>query len=62
MPFLMEADEFARRAATAMIAGVRYRTIPWQMGWVSGLLKFLPRSAFDRLMKNRKQKPRIAPS
>ena len=62
MPFLMEADEFARRAATAIIAGVRYRTIPWQMGWVSGLLKFLPRSAFDRLMKNRKQKPRIAPS
>jgi hypothetical protein len=62
MPFLMEADEFARRAAAAMIAGVRYRTIPWQMGWVSAFLKFMPRPAFDRLMKSRKQKPRIAAS
>jgi short-subunit dehydrogenase len=58
MPFLMDVDAFAQRAADAVIAGVRYRTIPWQMGWVSALLKLMPRSLFDRIMVNRKQKPR----
>jgi hypothetical protein len=58
MPFLMDADDFARQAADAMIAGVCYRTIPWQMGWVTALLKVMPRALFDRLMKRRKQKPR----
>jgi NADP-dependent 3-hydroxy acid dehydrogenase YdfG len=58
MPFLMGADDFARQAADAMIAGVCYRTIPWQMGWVTALLKVMPRALFDRLMKRRKQKPR----
>jgi short-subunit dehydrogenase len=58
MPFLMDADDFARQAADAMMAGERYRTIPWQMGWVTALLKVMPRAFFDRLMKRRKQKPR----
>ncbi|MBA3254752.1 MAG: SDR family oxidoreductase [Pseudomonadota bacterium] len=58
MPFLMDADAFAQRAADAIVAGVRYRTIPWQMGGVSSLLKLMPRWLFDRLMSNRKQKPR----
>jgi short-subunit dehydrogenase len=58
MPFLMDADAFARRAADAMMAGERYRTIPWQMAWVSALLRLMPRALFDRLMKGRKQKPR----
>lgn len=58
MPFLMNVDAFAERAADAIIAGVRYRTIPWQMGWITTLLKFMPRWLFDLLMSNRKQKPR----
>ena len=58
MPFLMDADAFAQRAADAIVAGVRYRTIPWQMGAVGMLLKLMPRWLFDRLMSNRKQKPR----
>jgi NAD(P)-dependent dehydrogenase (short-subunit alcohol dehydrogenase family) len=58
MPFLMDAPDFARRAADAMLAGVRYRTIPWQMGAVTVLLKWLPRALFDRLTRRRKQKPR----
>lgn len=58
MPFLMDADAFAERAADAILAGVRYRTIPWQMGWVTALLRLMPRAVFDRLMANRKQKPR----
>lgn len=58
MPFLLDADVFAERAADAIVAGVRYRTIPWQMGWVTALLRLMPRAVFDRLMANRKQKPR----
>jgi short-subunit dehydrogenase len=60
MPFLMDAADFAPRAADAIVAGVRYRTIPWQMGVVGGLLRVLPRALFDRLVANRKQKPRAA--
>jgi short-subunit dehydrogenase len=58
MPFLMDAPDFAHKAANAMIAGVRYRTIPWQMGAVTAVLKVLPRWLFDRITKRRKQKPR----
>ena len=58
MPFLMEVDAFAQRAADAIVAGVRYRTIPWQMGWVTALLKVMPGWLFDRIMAGRKQKPR----
>ncbi len=58
MPFLMDVDAFAERAADAIIAGVRYRTIPWQMGWITALLRLTPRWLFDRVMANRKQKPR----
>lgn len=58
MPFLMDADAFARKAVDAIIAGVRYRTIPWQMGCATVLLKLMPRALFDRLVKRRKQKPR----
>jgi NADP-dependent 3-hydroxy acid dehydrogenase YdfG len=59
MPFLMDVDAFAARAADAIVAGVRYRTIPWQMGWVAGVLKLLPRWLFDRIVANRRQKPRV---
>jgi short-subunit dehydrogenase len=58
MPFLMDVDAFAQRATDAIISGVRYRTIPWQMGWVTALLKLMPRWLFDRIMAGRKQKPR----
>lgn len=58
MPFLMDAADFAPRAADAIIAGARYRTIPWQMGAVAVLLRLLPRWLFDRVTSRRKQKPR----
>jgi short-subunit dehydrogenase len=60
MPFLMDADDFARKAVDAILAGVRYRTIPWPMGVISAALKVMPRSLFDRLTRRRKQKPRAA--
>jgi short-subunit dehydrogenase len=58
MPFLMDVADFAPRAADAILAGARYRTIPWQMGVVTGLLRLLPRWLFDRVTSRRKQKPR----
>lgn len=58
MPFLMEAADFARAAADAIVAGRSYATIPWQMGWVGKLLRILPNAVFDRAMAGRKQKPR----
>jgi short-subunit dehydrogenase len=58
MPFLMDAADFAPRAVDAIVAGVRYRTIPWQMGVVSAALKWMPRWLFDRVTMRRKQKPR----
>jgi short-subunit dehydrogenase len=61
MPFLMEAADFAPRAADAILAGVRYRTIPWQMGVVAALLRLTPRWLFDLAFARRKQKPRAVP-
>jgi len=61
MPFLLEPEDFARRAADAMIAGVSYRVIPWQMGVVAKLLRLLPNPLFDRVFGNRPYKPRRQP-
>jgi len=58
MPFLMDADKFARKAADAIVAGTSYRVIPWQMGVLAKALRLLPNWAFDRLLGSRPYKPR----
>lgn len=58
MPFLMTPEAFAERAYRAIIGGVRYRVIPWQMGWVAALLRVLPNAWFDRLLAGRPRKHR----
>ncbi len=58
MPFLMSADEFARRAVKAIDQGVSYRVIPWPMGLVSRLMRLLPNWLYDRLARNAPRKPR----
>ncbi len=58
MPFLIEAEVFARQAVDAMLAGVSYKVIPWQMGLVAKLLRLLPNPVFDRAFGNRPYKPR----
>jgi short-subunit dehydrogenase len=58
MPFLLDPDDFARRALRAIEAGRSYATIPWQMGVVAKLLRVLPNPVFDRLFANRAYKPR----
>ena len=60
MPFLMQAHEFAAQCFTAVEKGVAYRTIPWQMGMVSGLLKWLPIWLYDKALAGRKRKLRAS--
>lgn len=59
MPFLMQADVFADKAYAAIDAGVSYRVIPWQMGWVAKALRLLPNRLFDRVLAGRPRKRRI---
>ena len=58
MPFLMPAEAFADRAIAAIDAGVSYRVIPWQMGIVAKLLRWLPNALYDRAVANRPRKHR----
>jgi short-subunit dehydrogenase len=60
MPFLMEADAFARRARSAIGRGASYVVIPWQMGIVAKLMRLLPNAVYDRLARNAPRKPRRA--
>lgn len=58
MPFLMRPADFADKAFRAIEAGVSYRVIPWQMGWVAKVLRITPNWLFDKLFANRPRKPR----
>ncbi len=58
MPFLLSPETFADRAFNAIVSGVSYRVIPWQMGVVAKLLRVLPNSLFDRALSGRARKHR----
>ena len=58
MPFLMQAPAFADKAFQAIEAGASYRTIPWQMGVVSKLMRLLPNALYDKLLEGRPRKHR----
>ncbi len=58
MPFLMSPEAFADRAFQAIVTGVSYRVIPWQMGVVAKLMRMLPNPLFDRLLAGRPRKHR----
>lgn len=58
MPFLMQAEDFAEQAFRTIQAGISYRVIPWQMGWVAKVLRMLPNWAFDRAFAGRARKAR----
>ncbi|WP_341677212.1 SDR family oxidoreductase [Niveibacterium sp. SC-1] len=62
MPFLLEADEAARRFARAIAKGTSYCVIPWQMGFVARLLAIAPNWLFDRAFAKAKHKPRKLPT
>lgn len=57
MPFLLPADESARRIARAIAAKRRLAVIPWQMAAVSVLLRLLPGFVYDRLGARAPRKP-----
>jgi short-subunit dehydrogenase len=58
MPFLMEADVFAKKCIAAIEHQRRFIIIPWQMSWVAKLLRFIPPILWDRLMHNAPHKER----
>lgn len=59
MPFILDADEAARRIALAIKRQTVFAVIPWQMGLVGRLLKCLPNWIYDRLFVNAPRKPRV---
>jgi short-subunit dehydrogenase len=61
MPFLLDADEAARRLARAIDAKRRLAVIPWQMALVSFLLRNLPSALYDRAFAKAPRKPRGMP-
>lgn len=61
MPFLLPADEAARRIARVIDAGRAHAVVPWQMGVVAGLMKWLPAALYDRLAAKAGRKPRNLP-
>ena len=58
MPFLMDAERFAEKAAGAIARKVRFAVFPWPMRIVATLLGCLPRWLYDRLFENAPRKPR----
>ena len=59
MPFLLPADEAARRFARAIERGTSYTVIPWQRGIVAKILRLLPNWLYDRLFANAPRKPKV---
>ncbi|MBI3478895.1 MAG: SDR family oxidoreductase [Nitrosomonadales bacterium] len=58
MPFMLEAGEAARRMARAIERQTTFTVIPWQMGVVGRVLKWLPRWLYDALFAHAPHKPR----
>lgn len=58
MPFLMDVNVFAVRAAQTIARQSSYRVIPWQMGIVAKLMRLFPDWLYDRLAVNAPRKPR----
>ncbi len=61
MPFLISADDAARRIARAIAAKRRLAVIPWQMALVSVLLRTMPGWLYDRLASRAPRKPKDVP-
>jgi short-subunit dehydrogenase len=61
MPFMLSADDAARRIARAIRARRRLAVIPWQMALVAAVLRVLPGWLYDRLMARGPRKPRDLP-
>lgn len=58
MPFLMDVGVFARKFVDAVEKQKRFTMIPWQMGLVARLMRFIPPVLWDRLTKHAPHKSR----
>jgi short-subunit dehydrogenase len=58
MPFLLSADEAAKRIARAIAARRRLAVIPWQMAAISLLMRAMSGALYDRLAARAPRKPR----
>jgi len=58
MPFLIGADDGARRIARAIALKRRLAVIPWQMALVAAVLRILPGWLYDRVASRAPRKPR----
>jgi short-subunit dehydrogenase len=58
MPFLMHADDAARKIASAIEARKRFYVFPWQMALVGWVLRRLPRPLYEMLFAQAPHKPR----
>lgn len=58
MPFILDADEAARRMARVIERGRSFAVVPWQMGLVGRALKLLPNWLYDVLFARAPHKPR----
>jgi len=61
MPFIMDADEAARRFARVIARKRRFAVIPWQMALVSVMLRLLPPWLYDRFATRAPRKRRDLP-
>lgn len=59
MPFLMDADVAASKFAKAIACKRRFVVIPWQMGVMARLMRFVPPMLWDWAMKNAPHKARM---
>lgn len=59
MPFLMDADVFAHKFANAVEKKNSFTVIPWQMGIVARLMRFIPPWLWDWAMKKAPRKKRL---
>jgi hypothetical protein len=61
MPFLLAADDAARRIARIARDGRSFAIVPWQMAIVGRVMKVLPDWLWDRALAGAARKPRRAP-
>lgn len=59
MPFFMEADVAAAKFAKAITNKRRFVVIPWQMGCLMRLMRFIPPFLWDWVMKNAPKKAHL---
>lgn len=58
MPFILDADEAARRIARVIARRRRIAVVPWQMAIVARALAVLPPALYDALFARAPRKPR----